>query len=526
MPGNIGGPALMKHLWRRVTRPLALGIAAGIGTMAAGALVPFVIGRVIDTIVADAAGLVWWCVGLVGLLAIGAIAGIVQERAAVATRLDASYRTMSWVNAHAASLGAELRRQAASGQVVNLGTGDIAPIGVALAALSRGAGGVIAVGIVAAVMTATAWPVGLIVLVGAALIIRVMPLVLKPYRAKQAVVRDEQGKLTTVAMDITSGLRVIKGLGAGSNFSDRYRVGSAAVRRAATRAATSEGLVGAARVALAGLLGAAVVFLGAQLTLRGQISVGELIAFFGYATFLRTPIRWVLETTEYWAKGRVSADRAAAFLSLSKQAGAPDHRPSASGLRAPAGKFSVVVASGGDVDWLALAESLGVSGDTLLVRHDDYLFSGTLRETADPHGRADEGTLSAAMAAASFSDVAQALDGGLDSPMRPGAAGLSGGEQQRLRLVRALVADPEVLMLIEPTSALDATTETQLIRRLREYRTGRTTVVFGNSPLLAHEADHVCWVVDGVVAAEGRHEELLRAVPDYRTLVARREVLA
>jgi ABC-type bacteriocin/lantibiotic exporter with double-glycine peptidase domain len=130
------------------------------------------------------------------------------------------------------------------------------------------------------------------------------------------------------------------------------------------------------------------------------------------------------------------------------------------------------------------------------------------------------------MVAANFDDVVQALEAGLDSEIRSGGAGLSGGEQQRLRLFRSLIADPEVLVLIEPTSALDATTETQVVRRLRGYREGRTTVLFGNSPLMLHESDHVCWVADGVIVAEGRHEDLLSSVPDYRTLVARREVLA
>lgn len=517
----------MSHLRRHVHRSLALGVGAGITMMVAGAFVPLVTGRAIDSLVTSSGpgSPVSWCLALLALIALGAGAGIVEERAAVATRLDASYRAMTWVNARAAELGSAFRARADHGDVVTIGTGDAEPIGAALAALSRGAGGVAAVGVVGTVMLLAAWPVGVVVLIGTALIIKVTPIVLKPYRARQKTVRERQSDLTGVAMDITGGLRVIKGLGAGSHFSDRYRAGSTAVRRSATEAARSEGFVAASRILLTGLLGAVVVWLSARLALDGKLTIGQMIAFYGYAAFLRTPIRRVLETGESWAKGGVSAERVAGFLSLTGSLSPTGD--GAGGPRVPAGSFTVVAGTG-DVDWIPLAEAFAARAPerTLLVRHDDYLFSGTVREAVDPHVRADDGELAAAMVAAGFDDVVRALAAGLDSELRSGAAGLSGGERQRLRLFRSLVADPEVLVLIEPTSALDATTETQVIRRLRDYRAGRTTVVFGNSPLMLHESDHVCWVADGVVVAEGRHEDLLRSVPDYRTLVARREALA
>jgi ABC-type bacteriocin/lantibiotic exporter with double-glycine peptidase domain len=98
---------------------------------------------------------------------------------------------------------------------------------------------------------------------------------------------------------------------------------------------------------------------------------------------------------------------------------------------------------------------------------------------------------------------------------------LSGGQRQRVRLVRALLADPEVLLAVEPTSALDAHTEAAIARRLREARAGRTTVVTSSSPLLLDHADRVLYLVDGKVAASGRHRVLLETEPGYRALVAR-----
>ncbi len=97
----------------------------------------------------------------------------------------------------------------------------------------------------------------------------------------------------------------------------------------------------------------------------------------------------------------------------------------------------------------------------------------------------------------------------------------SGGQRQRLVLARALALDPEVLVLVEPTSAVDAHTEARIAARLREHRAGRTTVVTSTSPLLLDAVDEVAFLVDGAVVATGSHTELLATVPAYRRVVTR-----
>ena len=86
----------------------------------------------------------------------------------------------------------------------------------------------------------------------------------------------------------------------------------------------------------------------------------------------------------------------------------------------------------------------------------------------------------------------------------------SGGQRQRLVLARALLSDAELLVLVEPTSAVDAHTEARIARRLHEARAGRTTVVVTTSPLVLDRADRVVLLEGGRVVAEGRHRELLR----------------
>ena len=99
--------------------------------------------------------------------------------------------------------------------------------------------------------------------------------------------------------------------------------------------------------------------------------------------------------------------------------------------------------------------------------------------------------------------------------------GLSGGQRQRLVLARALAQDPDILVLVEPTSAVDAHTEAAIAERLRRHRRGRTTVVMSASPLLLHHADRVAFLRDGVVIDRGTHDDLAARLPEYRRVVLR-----
>jgi ABC-type multidrug transport system fused ATPase/permease subunit len=124
--------------------------------------------------------------------------------------------------------------------------------------------------------------------------------------------------------------------------------------------------------------------------------------------------------------------------------------------------------------------------------------------------------------------VLEALAEGLDSSIDEGGREFSGGQRQRLALARTLLTDAEVLVLIDPTSAVDAHTEALVARRLRAARhdtsgRDRTTVVTSASPLLLNHCDDVVFVRDGVVEARGTHRELLSEHPAYRDTVTRGE---
>ena len=149
------------------------------------------------------------------------------------------------------------------------------------------------------------------------------------------------------------------------------------------------------------------------------------------------------------------------------------------------------------------------------------LFAGTLQEALDPHALVTREQAEEALLVADAEDVYDALPGGWQGHIDERGRGLSGGQRQRLVLARALLTDAQVLVLVEPTSAVDAHTEARIAKRLADFRRGRTTVVTSASPLLLHEADEVAFLDGGKVAASGTHAVLLATSPAYRQVVAR-----
>ena len=127
-----------------------------------------------------------------------------------------------------------------------------------------------------------------------------------------------------------------------------------------------------------------------------------------------------------------------------------------------------------------------------------------------------------ALATASTDDIFEALPDGLDTLVAERGRTFSGGQRQRLVLARALAGDPEILVLVEPTSAVDAHTEARIAARLRGHRTGRTTVVVSSSPLVLDAVDEVAFLRGGrVVAAGTPRATCSRPTPAYRAVVTR-----
>ena len=170
---------------------------------------------------------------------------------------------------------------------------------------------------------------------------------------------------------------------------------------------------------------------------------------------------------------------------------------------------------------LADAALSDVRATILVSDTGSQLFAGTLQDAVDPHRRLTREQAETALLAANAEDVYDALPGGWQGVLDERGRGLSGGQRQRVVLARALAAEAPVLVLVEPTSAVDAHTEARIAERVTRLRAGRTTVVCTVSPLWLHHADRVVLMADDAVVTQGRHEDLLAGDPAYRAVVAR-----
>lgn len=174
----------------------------------------------------------------------------------------------------------------------------------------------------------------------------------------------------------------------------------------------------------------------------------------------------------------------------------------------------------GGVD-LSRARLDDVRRQVLVSDTTSQLFAGTLQDAVDPHARLTREQAEEALRIANAEDVYDALPEGWQGQLDERGRGLSGGQRQRVVLARALAADAPVLVLVEPTSAVDAHTEARIAARVAEARRGRTTVVTTVSPLWLHHADRVALLHDGTVVAEGGHADLLAGDDAYRRVVTR-----
>jgi putative ABC transport system ATP-binding protein len=127
--------------------------------------------------------------------------------------------------------------------------------------------------------------------------------------------------------------------------------------------------------------------------------------------------------------------------------------------------------------------------------------------------------LDAALVAAGADEVVAALPAGLDTVLDERGRSLSGGQRQRLALARALAADPPVLVLHDPTTAVDTVTESRVAEGLRAFRRDRTTIVVTTSPALLAVTDRVVLLDEGAVTAQGTHTALVAEHSRYRTAV-------
>ena len=570
-PGHppLTGPwAYLRWLARRQLGVLLGATGVNIVGNVAGALQPLALGMVVDNGLTHGLSSGLWS-GCLLLFALGMTqvgANVWGHRLEVENWLRAAFASSQQIGHHVTRTGDAVTDTLPTGEVVATVASDALRMGEVFHILPRLIGGIVAYLTLGVVLLTMSTPLGLLVLLGLPVVVAVLSLLVPPLQRRQAAQREHTGRLTTLGADTVSGLRILRGIGGEEVFSGRYREQSQKVRRSGLAVAQTQSYLDALQTLLPGLFLAIVVWAGARLAISGDITPGQLVSFYGFAAFLTQPLWTASEAIRIFTRAVVGAKKILNVLrvpvaghddpsTLAESPGlSEDLVDERSGLVVRPRQLLAVVGADpdesarialrigrhapsrdreqdeedrglSDVRWgRAVLRELGLSevrGRIVVAESTPHLFTGSLIDELDVRGGASRDELLTAMQVADAGDVLDSVPGGLDGDVEEKGRSLSGGQRQRVALARALLTNAEVLILIEPTSAVDAHTEARIAQRLAEHRRGKTTVVVSASPLVLDAVDEVALIEDGRVTVTGSHRTLMSDHTGYRQVVSR-----
>lgn len=553
MPRSDSGRRLLRSCVRAHRRPVLLASLLFCGHQAGEALVPVLVGVVIDEAVTtgDPVALITWLavLGLDFLVLSTSYRLGARQAWAGDVRSDQRLRMMLTRRVLDPAGGAEAGRL--PGSLATIATSDTKRIGVVNYALPHLVAAFAALIVAAVSLLVISVPLGLLILLGTPPLLYLVERAGRPIERRAEPSQEHAARASGVAADLVAGIRVLKGIGAERAAAHRYAAINQDALTATLTVTNAHAWYQGTILTANGLFLALIAYVGGRLAADGALTVGGLVSAVGLAQFLVGPLQAIGWANGMFAQGRASATRVADVLATGP-AVTSGSRPAPERVRGalriahlshgPLSGLTLDVAAGELVGVVcpdaaaatALLDCLGREVDppagtvavdgvplteyppavarrlVLVAPHAGQLFAGTVESNV--RSAAPDRDPAPALAAARADEV------GAKTAVTEQGSSLSGGQRQRVALARALAADPPVLVLHDPTTALDPVTEAQVATALRMLRRDRTTVVVTSNPTLLDVTDRVLVVRDGRIVADGKHAELLDRA-DYREVV-------
>ena len=421
--------------------------------------------------------------------------------------------------------------------------------------------------IAVAILFFTNWRLALLVLVPIPFVALGMRRFWGFIRARFERLWRQSSRVNSILHDIIKGIRTVKSFGNEAKEIEKY---SKANRKLANLSARLEVLWGLMFPPLGFMVSVGeflVLFFGGWMVLGGELSLGELVLFTSYLGFIYTPLRWLVNVPRWIANATTSMVKVFELLDDESEiaaVGEPKNVPISGEVAFERVYFGYKsyepVLKGVDLEikpgeMIGLVGKSGVGKSTLInlamrlydpnngritingtdLRHmspdhlhenmgvvfqDNFLFAGTFYENIayGKPGASPEDVIAACKAANAHDFITQTADG-YDTLIGEGGQTLSGGERQRLSIARAIIKDPEILILDEATSSLDVETEASIQESLARVTKGRTTIAIAHRLSTLRNADRLVVLDEGGVAEAGTHSELLRKKGLYYGLV-------
>ena len=561
---------------RAVIRSQASGVVgaalSGLLWQAGAVSAPLMVKYAIDhgVLTKDRHALLIWLGALLGVGLLEMTAGAVRHLYAIRNRARSDARVRDAIFAHALRLDASYHDRVGPGELMSRASSDSEHVARMMDSIGHTIGYVLTVFAVAIVLLVLDWRLALVVLIPLPLISFAGWAYSRRYHARTERLQERWGQAATLVEETVSGIRVVKGLGAGGPLAAEFRRRSGSIVDRALDIARLDAVFMPTLEFLPMLGLIAVLWLGGRRVINGDLSLGSFVAFNAYIGMLVWPLRVLGQRVTTLQKAVGASARISEVLDAEPQLRDPHHpeslerpvrgdvllsgvqfgheggHPVLDGLDlhvAPGESVALVGATGSgkstvagllarlddpdagsvsldghDVRQLRIAD---VRGAVALVFEETFLFTDTVRENirfARPDA-GDEDVERAAELAGAAGFIADLPDG-YGTLLGERGFSLSGGQRQRVAIARAILADPAVLVLDDATSAVDATKEHEIRAALTTVMSGRTTLVIAHRPATIALADRVAVLEGGRIVEQGTHAELVRSSVRYRALLA------